>query len=99
MIWIYIALAVTFVLGFVIAGMVDSDWVALLGYVLVAGSLIGILVTLLVDDSRERNELVTQLNATEITSFVDVDELQGRGVFVTSDGTVYVWKDGKLTVK
>lgn len=99
MTWIYIALAFTFVLGFVIAGMVDSDWGSILGYVMVAGSIIGVAATLLVDDSRERNELVSQLNTVEITSYVDVDELQSSGVFVTSDGTVYIWKDGKLMVK
>lgn len=99
MIWIYIALAVTFVLGFVIAGTVDSPVGSFFAYLLVAGSIIGVAATLLVGDSRERNELVSQLNATEITSFVDVDELQKSGVYVTSDGTVYIWKDGKLTVK
>lgn len=99
MTWIYIALAVTLLVGTVVAGMADTDWVAAFGFVLLVGSVIGFVATLLVEDSRERNELVYQLNTVEITSYVDVDELQSSGVFVTSDGTVYIWKDGKLTVK
>ena len=73
--------------------------VALIGLGLILFGLVGIAIGQSNAEKLERSSLVNQLNAVEVTSYVDVDRLMKNKVYVAKGDVIYVWEDGKLMVK